>query len=495
MSSYRLDVGEQRIVWGTRLEAAAGQNAGPGGETVKPSADNGLWEWDIPNGVYTAREIVKALSVLLEAIAVQLGESANREALLANIENTLAIAGRETALPLAALELSDYGRLELSEQASRIGMTLSQWARAFDGEARGLQELGDEVLGRLVFRSRCDNHLWTHEVTDMLTGPAGGPSVMQLFNEYLHEIVLLRDALLPFENWQEVPLALTARPSRGLRYTEQAHTAFLSQLLARPLDHKSLVRYAASLLAPELAAGGYGFQYRHGTILPASLGTELAEAPRYLLRWYPVQTVESGERDAIAFAYEYPDYYKAPRSQLGPGSRESRGGEAELGGIAEASLQASLIGNDEAVITFQLSAGADTDTDTYNVDLGQIFRGHRFHYRAGSAEKKPAGASQAHEKLDIAHHAADAVFSLSGLVTNEAGTHEIATGGNELVTRALLGKLYPENVIVLERGDAEELEAAKNAGKRFGAKFLLRPGQDQARWSSVAEASAGKLSI
>ncbi|MFD2329449.1 hypothetical protein ACFSR7_09370 [Cohnella sp. GCM10020058] len=491
MSSYRLDVGEQRIVWGTRLEAAAGQNAGPGGETVKPSADNGLWEWDIPNGVYTAREIVKALSVLLEAIAVQLGEAADREALLANIEKTLAIAGRETALPLAALELSDYGRLELSEQASRIGETLSQWARAFDGEARGLRELGDEVLGRLVFRSRCDNHLWTHEVTAMLTGPAGGPSVMQLFNEYLHEIVLLRDALLPFENWQEVPLALTARTTRGLRYTEQAHTAFLSQLLARPLDHKSLVRYAASLLAPELAAVGYGFQYRHGTILPASLGTELAEAPRYLLRWYPVRTIASGKGDAIAFAYEYPDYYQATRSKLGVGSEESGGGAAELGGIAEASLQANLISDDQAVITFQLPAG----TDIYNVDLGQIFRGHRFHYRAGSADKKPIGPSPTQEEPVIAHHAAGPILSLSGLVTDDAGTHEIATGGNELVTRALLGKLYPENVILLERGDAEALEAAKNAGKRFGAKFLLHPGQDQARRSSSAEASAGKLSI
>ncbi|CAI6085641.1 hypothetical protein [Cohnella sp. JJ-181] len=493
MSAYRLDVGKQRIVWGVKLDPVAGETLGPEDAAVKPSAENGFWEWDLPNGVYTAREIVKALGVLLEAIDVQLGEAANREALLANIEKTLATAGRETALPLGALALHDHGRLELSTQASRIGETLAQWARAYDGEAHGLRELGGEVLGRLVFRSRCDHHLWTHEVTDMLTGPASGPSVMQLFNEYLHEIVLLRDALLPFENWQEVPLELTARQTRGLRYTEEAHAAFLSQLLARPLDHKSLVHYAASLLAPELSADGYGFQYRHGTILPASLGTELAEAPRYLLRWYPVRMVESDERDAIAFAYEYSDYYTAPRSQLGTGSQESGGEEAEtgLGGIVEASLQASLAPSGQAVISFQLRANADT----YAVDLGQIFRGHRFHYRTPPADEKPISPSPIPEKSDIAYHAAAHVFSLSGLVTSEAGTHQLASGGNELVARALLGKLYPENVILLERGDADELEAAKDAGKRFGAKFLLLAGQDQARLSSIEEASAGKLSI
>lgn len=492
MSAYRLDVGNRRIVWGEQLDPVAGKLGGEIDAAVTPSADNnGFWAWDLPNGVYTAKEIVRELGVLLEAIVVQLGEAAEREALLANIEKTLATAGRETALPLSVLSLHDHGRLELSGQASRIGEALSLWAREFDGEARGLRELGDEVLGRLVFRSKCDHHLWTHEVTDMLTGPAGGPSVMQLFNEYLHEIVLLRDALLPFENWQEVPLELKARPTRGLRYTEEAHAAFLSQLLARPLDHKSLVHYAASLLAPELSADGYGFQYGHGTILPASLGTELAKASRYLLRWYPVRTIASADGGAIAFAYEYPDYYAAPRSQLGSGSQESGGEEAALSGIAEASLQASLVSGDQAVITFRLHANADT----YAVDLGQVFRGHRFHYRASSADGRPNGTFPVQEKPVIAHHAAGKVFTLSGLVTNEAGTHEIATGGNELVIRALLGKLYPENVVLLERGNAEELEAAIGAGKRFGAKFLLRAGQDQARLSSAAEASAGKLSI
>ncbi|SFB59835.1 hypothetical protein SAMN05216312_11623 [Cohnella sp. OV330] len=470
MSHYRLDAGNQRIVWGVRLEPGEFKTNSKSEAEVKPSAEQGLWEWDIPDGVYTAREVVKALGVLLEAIHVQLAEAANREALLTNIENSLAIAGRETTLPLGVLPLHDPARSELSAQAGRIGEALSKWAREFDGESRGLGELGAEVLGRLIFRSRCDHHLWTHEVTDILQGPAGGPPVMQLFNEYLHQIVLLRDALLPFENWEEVPIELKARNARGLRYTEQAHSEFLSLFLARPLDHKSLVHYAKSLLAPELSAAGYGFQYRLGTILPASLGSELARAPRYLLRWYPVKTAESVDgRDSIAFEYEYPDYYAAPRSLLGPGSPEGQEADERLNGITEAYLQAAVQASGQAAIQFCLS----TDDGAYAVDLGQIFRGHRFHYRSNPANDQAGSQSSDQERPVIERHAADRVLSLSGLVTNEAGVHEVATEGNELVIRALLGKLYPENVVLLERGDSEERKAALGAGKRFGAKFLL----------------------
>jgi len=475
MSQYRVDVGTRRIVWGVRLEPGeVKQDDRNTAAAVKPSAENGLWEWDIPEGVYTARELVRELGVLLEAIHIQLGEAADREALLENIEKSLAISGRETTLPLGALPLHDYARSELSVQATRIGEALSQWAREFDGESRGLQELGEEVLGRLIFRSRCDHHLWTHEVTGMLQGPAGGPPVMQLFNEYLHQIVLLRDGLLPFENWHEVPIELKVRTSRGLRYTEQAHAEFQSIFLARPLDHKSLVHYAKSLLAPELSVAGYGFQYRWGTILPASLGSELAHAPRYLLRWYPVRTVDAVDsaegRDSVAFDYEFPDYYAAPRSLLGPGSLGSQENDGRLSHIPEAHLQAAVQDSGQATIKFCLNA----DAGAYAVDLGQIFRGHRFHYQPNPVSNVASSESLAEKGPVIEHHAADRVLSLPGLVTNEAGAHEVATERNELVRRALLGKLYPENVILLEHGDSDELEAALGAGKRFGAKFLLR---------------------
>lgn len=58
-------------------------------------------------------------------------------------------------------------------------------------------------------------------------------------------------------------------------------------------------------------------------------------------------------------------------------------------------------------------------------------------------------------------------------MTNKDDIHFIATGGNELVLWALLGKLYPENVVLLDKGDPEELEAAYVSGKGFGTQFLL----------------------
>jgi hypothetical protein len=493
MSNYRLDVGQQRIVWGTPLKAAADSHAGSYRASVTPSAVDGGWEWDLPNGIYTARGIVEQLGVLLEAICVHLGEAANLEALLVNIEHTLALSGRETALPLDILAPRDHGRKEIAKQAGRIGETLAKWAREIAGQRRGLQELGVEVLGRLAFRSKCDNHLWTHEVTGMLTGPAGGPIVMQLFNEYLHQMVLLRDALLPFRNWEEVPIALPKRQNRGLRYTEQAHVLFLSTLLARPLDHQSLVRYAASLLAPGLDADGYGFQYPLGTILPASLGGELAEAPRYLLEWHPVKTVEPAEGEAIAFVSEYSDYYSAPRTLAESGER-NREEAAALDIAEEATLEAELQEGGKARIAFRLHTASKADA--YRVDLGQIFRGHRYHYRARAANARPSASTPNEAASGIVRREAGDILSLPGLVTSAAGTHLIETGGHELLARALLGKLYPENVILLERGDAEELEAAKQAGKQFGAKFLLLlPGQGQVRLSSAGERSSEKLSI
>jgi hypothetical protein len=491
MSTYRLDAGQQRIVWGTRLEVAEDSHAGSYRASVTPSAVDGVWEWDLPDGIYTAKGIVEQLGVLLEAICVHLGEAANLEALLVNLEHTLALSGRETALPLGILAPRDHGRIEIAAQAGRIGETLAKWARAIAGERRGLQELGVEVLGRLAFRSKCDNHLWTHEVTDMLTGPAGGPIVMQLFNEYLHQMVLLRDALLPYQNWEEVPIALPKRHNLGLRYTENAHVLFLSTLLARPLDHQSLVRYAASLLAPGLDADGYGFQYPLGTILPASLDAELVEAPRYLLQWHPVKTVELAEGEAIAFVSEYSDYYSAPRTLAASGARNS--GKAASWGIAEeATLQAELQDGGKARIALGLRTASEADS--FRVDLGQIFRGHRYHYRALAAIAQPNVSTPIEAVSGIVRHDAGDILSLPGLVTSEAGTHLIEAGGNELLARALLGKIYPENVILLERGDAEELEAAKQAGKHYGAKFLLLLGQGQARWSSAGERSSAKLS-
>lgn len=77
------------------------------------------------------------------------------------------------------------------------------------------------------------------------------------------------------------------------------------------------------------------------------------------------------------------------------------------------------------------------------------------------------------KRTSVSLHSAADILALSGLVTNTDGIHFIPTDRNELVRWALLGKLYPENVVILDNGDPEELEKAYVSGKGFGTQFLV----------------------
>ncbi|MGG3574094.1 hypothetical protein ABES80_16685 [Bacillus gobiensis] len=463
MENYRLALGKREIVWGTQLDIRT-----TAGQTVVTKQPNERYDWNLPSGVYRAQDIVRELDALLEAVLVQLGGAADAEALLANLEANLAITGRESDLPLGEMAQHNRAGEELSRQAQLIGEGLVRWARVFNSQKRAAEAFGNSTLRSLSFRSHCDNHLWTHKVSSLLMGPAGGPGVMQLFNEYLHQIILLRDALLPFDNWEEVPIEVEESHGKGLRFVERSRSEFLAKLLGKKMTHKTIVQYAQSVLSPELDRVGYGFQYRLGTVLPGSLGAELASAPRYLLRWHPVLLVLDGTADGdpslVAFDYEFPDYYAAPRSRVAGGDSVDALTEVPLpvtSDIREAQL-VPVGQSNRVVIQYRLQINGDV----YVVDLGQAFRGHRFMYR-------PAAASDSTSPFQVRVHHPSHILGLEGLVTDEEDTHLIPTAGNPLLEWALLGKLYPENVVVLEGADKEKMAAARNAGKGFGTKFLI----------------------
>jgi hypothetical protein len=257
-----------------------------------------------------------------------------------------------------------------------------------------------------------------------------------------------------------------------LREIEQAHAGFIAEIMVRPISHHTLVRYAQSVLGTSLSTVGYGFQYRLGTILPASLALSLAEAPAYLLHWYPVRTVEADSDNGqteFALDYAYPDYYSAPRSDAGSGKTVVRIGEKtrrESDNISEAYLRIVSREADRVVLDYRFRA----DSTDYAVDLGQALRGHRFKYRPQIDDKSDLTSIS---QSDIQSHEASDILGLPDLVTRDSGVHLVHTGGNGLVRWALLGKLYPENVIVLDRGDSEEIALSQRAGKGFGAKFLV----------------------
>lgn len=148
------------------------------------------------------REIVLSLSHLLHDVVRWTG-GAGTTALLANLRATLATGGPESALPLDSLAGSLAARQEMREQAAVISPRLVGWVE---------KDLKDVIASRgnsgqpAFTRSHCDGHPWTPEVQDLLIGERGGPESMQGYNQFLHQMVLLRDALLPFTNWEQVPV-------------------------------------------------------------------------------------------------------------------------------------------------------------------------------------------------------------------------------------------------------------------------------------------------
>lgn len=473
MQEYQLTLKDKRIVWGKAIDIEPLIGKYPS-DSIRQGVNAAL-DWNLPAGVYRAQEVVIELDKMLEAMLVQLGEPVNSDpvVLLDSLQANLAISGRVSSLPLGSLALEDQAGAEITAQAVRIGEQLVSWAREINVEKKTLAKYGPETLGKLEFRSHCYGHALIPEAVAQVWGPFGGPRVMQIYNEYLHQFVLLRDALLPFANWEEVPFEVKEYTEfKGLRFLEPVREVFLIQLLGKKLTHKSIVQYAQSVVSSGLSRAGYGFQYRLGTVLPAGLGEPAGTAARYLLKWHPVQTIAADETQDLApvsFDYEYADYYAAPRNEAGKGTPVDKAALPVSGKLYNEPSIARLLPNreeDRTTLRFSL----EMEGREFTVDLGQLFRGHRFLYRPQRSDD--AGAAFV-KRNSLGWHLAVDILSHSGLVTNTDGIHFIPTGGNELVLKALLGKLYPENVVLLDKGDQEELEAAYVSGNGFGTQFLV----------------------
>lgn len=451
MRVYVLQVGRHRLHLGETVGALAPAVRGP-----EPQNEG----WDLPRQPLTARQIVEELDVLFEAVCQRLGAgAAERRILLESMAATVAIDRRESSLPLKALDFADPLRRELTAQAERIGGALAAWGVEINSARAALDRFGPDRLRQIELRSHCDGHLWTPEATAVLTGATGGPVVMQLYNEWLHQLVLLRDALLPFENWTDPAISLQRHSgARGLRGLETARGVFLGEFLTRILTHGAIVRFARSLFEPEEARVGepggesYGFQTENGLVLPSVIGREdVAAGSKGLLSWHAARVLAVPANRTVGFRYGLADYLAAPRSAIGPAR-----GEAPPSG--DARIVTELTGEGAAVMWLELSAGERS----YRVDLGQCLRGQRFAYQPQSG-----GAGT---PADVQTHRAEAILVQPGLVTAEEGTHVLPTGGNALLTLALLGKIYPENSVLGEAAHWSEVVAA---GKSYGAKFIL----------------------
>lgn len=470
---YRITMGQFSLRLGERIDAKLINNREENSRMLQQG-------WELAPGIYSAKEIVNEISTLLEAICMRLESEVAAGAMLDNLRASLATSGREAALPLDVLAQDDRIKKELLEQAQTIGATLADWAcEAF--EVRSGQQRYAAALAHLKLRSRCEKHLWTPDAVGIMMGPEGNTEVMQIFNEYLHQMILLRDALLPFVNWEQVPIEIGSEAS-GLRFIETARDRFITQLMVKAIPHKEIVAFAQSLLGVGTAESGYGFQYHLGIVLPAMIGGSLPTAPGSLLRWHPAKLVSSPitdtatrkEQQSFIFDYAYEDYEAAPRSY---DNMVQNAGAAACSFSEETEIIPTLIGGNHIVLTFQLLSGSTA----YTVDVGQMTRGYRYMYRSDSGTEGLGGGDAAPDRSTWTEHAAADLLEVQGLAVFRDGVHYTTAGGNLLVLLALLGKLYPQNIVFLETDWIEsdnEIAKALRAGKQFGAKVLLNAGSD-----------------
>ncbi|KAL5339931.1 hypothetical protein BJX70DRAFT_397173 [Aspergillus crustosus] len=409
-----------------------------------------ICHWALPPGVYTPRQLVQGFAPLLDSVLHHLTPDPSarspRAQLLDNIAVILSTDARESSLPFQA-HVPDNSRREIRDQARRIGQHLVKWAHDTPVTV---------TSPNLNFRSRCEGHLLTQENVDLLFGRRSKPHLMQLYNEYMHQMILLRDSLLPFNNYEDV-LIPVSKHGRGLRHMEAVRETFLAALFTKQVTQASVVEIAKSLLAPGLPrkeTGGYGFQYANGTIVPALFNCSVR--PLHLLQYLPAQVDET--KSQVLFDYQFTDYYGAPRVEIPKG--QSVQSLTSFPSVTTPRLEATSLhvvpsAEAEQVGALNLRLNFDNGQST-DIDVGQIARGHRYSYQPG----RPG-------ELDIpsiVHSAYDVLVQPeSGLVTAQEGGFHVITAEDDLVALAVLGRLYPENVVKLSRGKG--LEKAVNTGK------------------------------
>lgn len=485
--------GYPNIIFGQRVEPQYTLQDGSKGRSWNKDKAAAGRNFQPAPGVYRARDLVSMFAPLLDTCIRRVGgdedsatQESAREVLLAGLAAILATSGRESSLALRSDGRAGGGGDEMARQADAIGAALVGYAReAVDPE-------GADRDFRMV--SHCDGHLWTHDVVGVLMGPRGDQVAMQLYNEWSHRLVLLRNALMPFENWDEVPLVVPADDGdaassspqkRGMRALEGPSDAFVMRLLSGRTPQTAIVDMAKALTARGLPSGGFGFQYTQGTVLPAFLA---GSASRSLLRFYPARVPDSAAAEVL-FDYEHPSYDDAERSEM-PAQPAAVKQSDDLNAAALPGTVASVLrsrpvpGSQCPRATLHLEVELRGHPEAvFPVCLGQIARGRRFaahpHKINGAADRGAAAPTPA---ANIVLHNVEDALSMPGLVFSAAEeqfgqqqetTLHVFPVSDPLLGLALFGKLYPGNVVVLGEGD--DLARALWVGRGFGTKFVHWP--------------------
>ncbi|KAH0498523.1 hypothetical protein TgHK011_005775 [Trichoderma gracile] len=426
-----------------------------------------------PPGVYNVQQLVANSSPLLDVVISRLGQDppghpSASSILIDGLAASLSTRGRESTFPLENAN-NDAARSEIVHQANRVASTIVKHVK------KSVKPAPKSLDFRI--RSPCEGHLWTHNVAALLFGPRSDSQLMELYNEWLHRMVLLRDSLIPFENFEEVPLVIPPGSTRGIRDLEEPRRAFLVHCLTGNIQQMAIVDLAKVFTARQLPRGGYGFQYSQGLILPAFLS---GSRSLHLLRYHPAH-LNSSLGDVL-FDYEHAQYISAPRTELTAQDAltTKTGWNAASLLDADTSVAESSLVVEPSVDALRrvVKLGLTLDSGAcVSVDLGQIARGRRYAYEVRSDKKNGADDDEAASDSTAFVHSAASVLSKPGLVISPRVTpgnppvvHVIPTS-DPILRLALLGKLYPENVILVKEHDS--LGALSRAGKNFAEKIVI----------------------
>lgn len=450
--------------------------------------------WYLPPGLYTPRQIVAGCAPLLEAVLHHLGpEPSNtfsaRSMLLENLASNLQLHTRESSFRID-VTTTDAGRKEIAMQALKIGETLVQYA--YDTPE-------PKFNPDLDIRSPCEGHLLKPQVAELMFGPRSQMHLMQIYNEYLHQMVLLRDALLPFHNFAEVLIPIEGKADRkslGMRLIEHSRSLFLAEFMTRGISQQLIFNVAKALLAPKLPnTSAYGFQYAYGLILPAFVA---GNPSLRLLQYIPARLSEHSAD--LLFRYEYEDYFSAPRTEMPPPIMMQSAGTWPPSVIAttDGRIRSTYLNIDRSIdigsssgCLVRMNIVFETG-ECVSVDLGQISRGRRYAYRVKDTQAKcvtvacdgDTSQSKGFSRASELHTAMTVLTqSGSGLVTAARGGIHIVKTEEPIVGLALLGRLYPENIVMLDTEQSPEL--LESVGKSFGngPKFVIY-GED---WSIMPD--------
>ncbi|MEU8726871.1 MULTISPECIES: hypothetical protein [Streptomyces] len=386
----------------------------------------------------TPAEFVAAAAALLDgAVHAVSGPSAEiRADLVAGLEATLDPAGPYATLRLDTSSTGNEARRELAASAAAAGALILDLVRAGTGsrEGRAVADL----------RSPCVGYGWTPAVVDWLMGAAGGHPARNLYNEWLYQLVLLRDALIPFDPSAETRLLVMAE---GLRGIADERDRFVLELTTRRIAHRSVVRFAAAAVLGEpgpARPSAYGFQWPGGSVLPAVVSRHDLLAPRYQLSWSP-DAVLDGEEHPLFFVPAAADYLELPRRDLAdlPPTSPSDGPAADR--PVTARLVRGPSPADAGTATLDLAGDPETglvrgsavSADGWRVDLGQALRGHRYALR-------PDAAAEPGPLPETTVVPGRRLLPEPVLFTAAAGRYRVLTEGDPLLALAALGRIHPD---------------------------------------------------